>query len=223
MIVSKAFNTFVGELRKWLGPKPAAGFKRITWRSPLGKPLYVDVRERVDGAAERLQERFRASVQKATSASSSSSSQRPSSSGTAVTTPRAPPAAHVVSPSSQSANRRHDQLGWTVAAIIPGPILQRDRKYLLVCFSTNKSEILKQIDVTFFATDQNLFDNLRLIYRAIRREESWFSKLPFLSSVEMPSWLSWCLGDLHLYKPEKINFVSVSCVAYYQCSTLLSH
>jgi hypothetical protein len=90
-----------------------------------------------------------------------------------------------------------------------------DRKYLLVCFSTHKSEILKEIDVTFFATDQNLFDNLRLNYRAIKTQESWFSNVPFLRSVEMPSWLSWCLGDLHLYKPEKINFVSVS----YQAST----
>jgi hypothetical protein len=202
-------------------PKPPEGFKRITWKSPLGKPLYIDVREREDGAAERLQERFRASAQKTSAASSSpppssSSSPGTSPSGTFVTTPHAPPPAHVVgSSSNQSARMGHDQPGRTVSAIIPDHIPQMDRKYLLVCFSTHKSEILKEIDVTFFATDQNLFDNLRLNYRAIKTQESWFSNVPFLRSVEMPSWLSWCLGDLHLYKPEKINFVSVS----YQAST----
>ncbi|GFF95022.1 hypothetical protein IFM53868_07811 [Aspergillus udagawae] len=193
-------------------PKPPEGFKRITWRSPLGKPLCIDVTERVDGAAERLQEKFRASAQKTSAASSSpsySSSPGPSSSGTFGTTPRAPPPAHVVgSPSNQSPRRGHDQPGRTVSAIIPDNIRQMDRKYLLVCFSTHKSEILKEIDVTFFATDQSLFDILRLNYRAIKTEESWFSNVPFLRSVEVPSWLSWCLGDLHLYKPEKINFVS---------------
>jgi hypothetical protein len=51
--------------------------------------------------------------------------------------------------------------------IILDHIGQRDRKYLLVCFSANKCEILKQIDVTLFAPDRVLFDNLRLTYRAI--------------------------------------------------------
>jgi hypothetical protein len=208
-------------------PKPPEGFKRITWRSPLGKPLYIDVRERVDGAAERLQEKFRASAQRTSAASSSpssySSSPGPSSSSTFVTTPCAPPPAHIVgSPSNQHPRRGHDQPGRTVSAIIPDHIRQMDRKYLLVCFSTHKSEILKEIDVTFFATDQSLFDILRLNYRAIKTEESWFSNVPFLRSVEMPSWLSWCLGDLHLYKPEKINFVSVSYQASVKQQFLIS-
>ncbi|KAE8347789.1 hypothetical protein BDV24DRAFT_157266 [Aspergillus arachidicola] len=193
-------------------PKPPEGFKRITWTSPLGKPLYIDVRERVDGVAERLQERFRESDQKMTSVSSSSS--EPSSTSKFVMTPRAPPAAHVIGNSSiQSAvsgspNRGHDQLTRTVSATLPNNIPQMARKYLLLCFSTNKSEIFKKIDVTSFRKDQHLFDNLHLIYHAIKREESWCSKLPFFRSVKMPSWISWCLGDLHLYKPEKINFVS---------------
>ncbi|GIC90534.1 uncharacterized protein Aud_006969 [Aspergillus udagawae] len=208
-------------------PKPPEGFKRITWRSPLGKPLYIDVRERVDGAAERLQEKFRASAQKTSATSSSpssySSSPGPSSRSTFVTTPSAPPPAHIVgSPSNQPPRREHDAPGRTVSAIIPDHVRQMDRKYLLVCFSTHKSEILKGIDVTFFATDQSLFDNLRLNYHAIKTEESWVSNVPFLRSVEMPSWLSWCLGDLHLFKPEKINFVSVSYQASVKQQFLIS-
>ncbi|GES66809.1 DUF3597-domain-containing protein [Aspergillus terreus] len=37
-------------------PRPPEGFKRITWRSPLGKPLYIDVKAREGSAVERLQE-----------------------------------------------------------------------------------------------------------------------------------------------------------------------
>jgi hypothetical protein len=48
--------------------------RRIQTHSPLGKPLYIDVRECMDSAAERLQERFRASTQTTTFAYSSSSS-----------------------------------------------------------------------------------------------------------------------------------------------------
>jgi hypothetical protein len=136
-------------------PNPSEGFKRITWSRPLGKSLYIDVRGRADGAAEQLQERFRASAQKTSAAASSSPG--PSSGDTSITTPCAPPAAHVVcSPSSQTLGRGHYQSFRTVSAIILDEIRQGDRKYLLVCFSTHESEILKEIDVTFFVTDQSL-------------------------------------------------------------------
>lgn len=198
-------------------PRVPEGFKRIIWRSPLGKPLYIDVKERVAGAAERLQERFRASAQETPSASSSNSTEGIFPSGAFTMMPCAPPAAQLArNYSSQSAvsrysYRKHDQTSPTVSDIPD----QMDRKYLLLCFSTNKSEIFKQIDVTSFWNDQLLFENLHLVYRAIKREESWLSKIPLLRATETPSWLRWCLDDLHLYKPKKINFVSVSFLDLY--------
>ncbi|KAL4736964.1 hypothetical protein BDV11DRAFT_172396 [Aspergillus similis] len=202
-------------------PRPPEGFKRITWRSPLGKPLYIDVKEREDGAAERLQERFRASAQERLSASGSSSSPSSStqgavSSGTPAMTLRAPPAAHVMNWSStqstvwHNASRAYSQPSPTVSVTVPNNIRQASGKYLLVCFSTSKSERLEQIDVTHFGNDQTLFEALHIVYNSIRKEESWTSKIPLLRPGKMPPWLSWCLDHLHLYKPRKIKFVSVS-------------
>jgi hypothetical protein len=70
--VRRLVSELLASLESMFWPKPPEGFKRITWRSPVGKPLYIDVRESVDGAAERLQERFTAAAQKETSASSPS-------------------------------------------------------------------------------------------------------------------------------------------------------
>lgn len=131
-------------------------------------------------------------------------------------TPQAPPAARLMGSSpirstvSYYANRGHNRSNSTVSATVLDNTFRADQKYLLICFSTKKSEIFKQIDVTAFGNDQTLLDNLRLVYLAIKREESWISKIPLLRAEKIPSWLYSCLDDLHLYKPKKINFVSVS-------------
>ncbi|KAH1970003.1 hypothetical protein KXW53_002190 [Aspergillus fumigatus] len=213
--------SWVTLLEPMFWPRPPEGFKRITWRSPLGKPLYIDVKEREDGAVERLQERFIASAQGKLSASSSSSSSISStlgtvSSGTPAMTLRAPPAALVMNRSSTQytvsyhANRAHSQPSPTVSATVPNNIHQARGKHLLVCFSTSKSERLEMIDVTHFANDQTLFERLHKVYNSIREKESWTSKIPLLRPGKMPHWLCRCLNHLHLYKPRKINFVSVS-------------
>ncbi|KAJ5568970.1 hypothetical protein N7450_011456 [Penicillium hetheringtonii] len=199
-------------------PRTPEGFTRITWKSPLGRLLHIDVRERKGGAAKRLQERFRASARKWTlgppSSSSSSGALRTVTNSIFAATPQAPPAAHLMIGSfNQSTvpyytSRGHSLCNSTLSPAVPHNIRQADQKYLLICFSTSKSEIFKQIDITTFGNDQTLFDNLHRVYHAIRREESWFIKIPLLRSQKVPSWLSWCLGDLHLYKPRKINFVS---------------
>lgn len=207
------------EPRFW--PRPPEGFKRITWRSPMGKLLYIDVKERVDGAAERLQKRFMAAAQEGLSASGSSSSsssrtQGTVPSGTPAMMPRSPPSAHIMNRSSTQssvwhhANRQYSQSFPTVSATVPNNIRQEIGKYLLVCFSTSKSERLEQIDVTHFGNDQTLFEALHVAYNSIRKEESWISKIPLLRPGKLSHWLFWCLDHLHLYKPRKINFVSVS-------------
>ncbi|KAH2963159.1 hypothetical protein KXW43_002144 [Aspergillus fumigatus] len=134
--------SWVTLLEPMFWPRPPEGFKRITWRSPLGKPLYIDVKEREDGAVERLQERFIASAQGKLSASSSSSSSISStlgtvSSGTPAMTLRAPPAALVMNRSSTQytvsyhANRAHSQPSPTVSATVPNNIHQARGKHLL--------------------------------------------------------------------------------------------
>ncbi|KOC14001.1 hypothetical protein AFLA70_776g000261 [Aspergillus flavus AF70] len=213
--------SWVTLLEPMFWPRPPEGFKRITWRSPLGKPLYIDVKEREDGAVDRLQERFIASAQERSSASSSSSSSTSStlgtvSSGTPAMTLRAPPAALVMNRSSTQstishhANRAHSQPSPTMSATVPNNIRQASVKYLLVCFSTSKSERLELINVTHFGNDQTLFKSLHEVYNSIREKESWTSKIPLLRPGKMPHWLCRCLNHLHLYKPRKINFVSVS-------------
>ncbi|KAL3459184.1 hypothetical protein BJX64DRAFT_291436 [Aspergillus heterothallicus] len=134
----------VTQLEPMFWPKPPEGFKRITWRSPLGKPLYIDVKEREEGAAERLQERFTASSQGSSSASSSSSSSSSSfsrtpgtvSSITAAMTPYEPPAAHVQNRSSNHsavshhANVQYSQPSLNVSATVPNNMRQASGKYL---------------------------------------------------------------------------------------------
>lgn len=202
-------------------PSPPEGFKRVTWISPLGKPLYIDVKAREDSAVERLQERYIASAQERLGASSSSSPTHSStlgsvSSDTPATILRAPPTALVTNRSSTQstvshhANREHNQHRLTVSATGPNNSRQASGKYLLVCFSTSKSERLEQFNVTHFVNDQALFEALHTAYAAIREKESWFSKIPLLRPERMPPWLCWCLDHLHLHKPRMINFVSVS-------------
>ncbi|KAL4875017.1 hypothetical protein BJY04DRAFT_202833 [Aspergillus karnatakaensis] len=215
------YNLTVFEPIFW--PRAPEGFTRITWKSPLGKLLHIDVREREEGAAKRLQAKFRASARQRTLGPSSSSVSSSSSSSRALqtisnsafaTTPRAPPAAHLMVGSSKQStvpfytSRGHSLSNSTLSPPVPHNIRQAEQKYLLICFSTSKSEIFRQINVTAFGNDQILFAELHLAYQDIRREESWLINIPLLRSQKAPSWLSWCLGDLHLYKPKKINFVS---------------
>ncbi|GFF67364.1 putative HC-toxin efflux carrier TOXA [Aspergillus lentulus] len=212
--------SWVTLLEPMFWPRPPEGFKRITWKSPLGKPLYIDVKERENGAVERLQERFIVSAQERLSASSSSSFTSSTlgtvSSDTPAMTLRAPPAALVMNRSSSQftvshhANIAHSQPSPTVSATVPNNIRQASGKYLLVCFSTSKSERFEQIDVTHVGNDQALFEELHTLYNSIREDESWTSKIPLLSPGKMPPWLCWFLDHLHLYEPRKINFVSFS-------------
>jgi hypothetical protein len=65
---------FVFKIVPLLWPKPSKGYKRIAWLSALGKPLYIDLKEIVQGAADGLQERFGSSAFKKASSSSQPSS-----------------------------------------------------------------------------------------------------------------------------------------------------
>lgn len=191
-----------------LWTKPPEGYKRITWLSAIGRPLYIDCKEIAEGAAQKLQERFRSSA-----VETSSSSSQPSS-GTSISLN------HVASPSA--ANFRTDvgkyslpdqrRNSSTRASISDHDtsLACNERRYLLLCFSTHKSETFRQIDVTELKNDQYLFSCIHDTYREIKSEECWHSKFAFVKSLRLPTWMLWILGDLHFYTPKEVNFVSVS-------------
>ncbi|QKX59469.1 uncharacterized protein TRUGW13939_06603 [Talaromyces rugulosus] len=191
-----------------LWPKPPKGYKRITWLSALGRPLYIDVKEIVDGAAQRLQERFESYVV------NGPSSRSPSSSGTSVSLD------HITNPAAV-----HIREGASTSSLVDGTrnssprtdisdhgttLPSNERRYLLLCFSTHKSETFRQIDVTDLPNDQYLFRYIHDAYCEIRNEECWYSKVALLNSLRLPTWMISVLGGLHFYTPKNANFVSFS-------------
>lgn len=135
-----------------LRPPPPQGYKRITWESHLGRPLYIDVKERVEGAAEGLQERFRSSARKTTSGSPD----QDSGDGPGGRMPTIPPPAHLPPELNRPTSFENLQIGnnndstassqqSTAAGSQDAP---GTRHHPLLCFSTKKSEHFRQIDVT---------------------------------------------------------------------------
>lgn len=191
-----------------LWTKPPEGYKRITWLSGIGRPLYIDVKEMAEGAAKNLQERFRYSAVKETSSSSQPSSETSISLEPIAT----PSAAHIRADARKSSPADHRRSSSTRTGISDHDtsLNSNEKRYLLLCFSTHKSETFRQIDVTELKNDQYLFSCIHDTYRELKKEECWYSKVPFVKSLRLPTWMLWVPGDLHFYTPKEVNFVSVS-------------
>ena len=194
-------------------------YKRITWRSAYGKPLYIDVKETSKGGAEQLQERLRKSAsltQRAEPRSSSVVSARTAGQ------PSLPPPAHVRrNPDARGDSRNSNTQNIPSGRTDPGVTnsqsnlttsnqQQRERRYLLLCFSTSKSKSFRQIDVTDLLNDQYLFQRIHDVYWEIRSAESWISRLKLPMLLRLPSWVYWCFDGVHFFTPKRADFISVS-------------
>jgi hypothetical protein len=191
-------------------PLPPLGYKRITWRSAYSKPLYIDVKEASRGGAEQLQERLRKSAtltERTEPRSSSVVSAR------MVSEPGPPPLAHVRrNPDSRDSNTRETGPAATNGRsnLTASNQRQRDRRYLLLCFSTSKSKSFRQIHVTDLSNDQYLFQRIYDVYWEIRSAESWISRLRLPTLLRLPSWIYWCFDGVHFITPKRVDFISVS-------------
>jgi hypothetical protein len=212
--VSRVWKTIVQKIMFRIVPlfwtKPPKDYKRITWLSALGRPLYIDVKELAQGAAERLQERFRSCAMNKASPSSQSFS------GTSVCVDpiSTPPPAHLRADTGNSSNINKNGDCTALTDVRGRDISQtsHESRYLLLCFSTHQSETFRQVDVTNLTNDQFLFSCIRDIYIEIKNEESWYVKVPLITSLRPPGWILWLLGDLHFFTPKEVNFVSVSSI-----------
>lgn len=206
-------RTLMIKMRNVIGtiqrPAPLPGYKRITWQSAYGKSLYIDVQETCPGGAENLQSRFRKSVTMASGTGSGSSALL------TLDEPRRPALAYVPanlnSPSSSmnphNPLRSQESLVTmdSQSTLTESNQRQRDRRYLLLCFSTRKSKSFRQIDMTDLANDQYLFRRIHDAYWEIRPKESWISRVRSL-----PFWIHWCFDGVHFFKAKRADFVSVS-------------
>lgn len=160
-------------------PRPPIGYKRITWHGALGRPLYIDVKETIPGAAERLQVRFRTPGMKTTTGPSESSS-----AGTVhLRTPAPPPLVLIRRGPTESTHFEEAQNTDSAIYNIDDSLRSVDERFLLLCFRAQKSDTFKQINVTGLDNDQFLFSRIYNMYCEVKKDECWYSKIPFIKSM----------------------------------------
>jgi hypothetical protein len=169
--------------------------------------MYADVEEVQAGGAIRLQESLRRAAATASGAASNFSvldtvhspneRQASSSNRTAPTTP---------SGSCSSISQTTSALRNAAANQETSGI---ERKYLLACINTSNRVHLENIDLTYTADDQVLFQSIRNVYEDIRKS---YTKGHYFS---LPKPL---FGDLALTVPKTANFIKVCRLLF--CSAL---
>ena len=145
-------------MQLWRRPDVQPGYKRLTWTSAYGKPLYVDVGGASQQQAETLQSRFRqvvTSSQPSEGLSDSSIEQLPcipAPTYTGTTSSR----------SDQSTVSAKSSSGFEPRAPIthslnPTAYGESRPRYLLLCITTRESVSYRPIDLTNVTHDQFLF------------------------------------------------------------------
>jgi hypothetical protein len=166
--------------------------------------MYADVQEVQVGRAMKLQESLRRAAAIATKAASSFSTLDtlyPSHSQSASKRQGSlNNQAVYIAPSSSSSSDLH-------AANAPGNTTATqetpsiERRYLLVCINTSNRVHLENVDVTYTADDQVLFQSIRKVYRDTCKS---YTKGYYFS---VPKPFSLIFGELTLTIPKAANFV----------------